>query len=371
MRIKNLVSGGGTVTALLVAIMVVTGGVAATVTNTVDIGDDEDGDLAEWSGHTGSYTIGDGLVSGSDYSIVGSTDGSDKEITKDISTGYSGKGNISVAVNYSSDGGVREFVMQDDSGVDMYGLYGNPGGSHGLHWSAEGEREGGPSLIDNGNLTAGQTYHITIDPHPDNDTATVFVDGEDKGTFSTVSSTASDVPDALKLSTNGGSSTSESWHVDAIMVTQTDTDEDGTYDYADTFPNTSPNSITINASNLSGTPDSAYVEASNGSFDVSVSAINNSSETLVESRSVSVTDNELTTVDVPPGYDEYRISTEGDADIADRGVFTSDGVSVSVGGASGSGATLNILGDIITLTIAQTVALLVVGVGGAIILRFD
>lgn len=143
-----------------------------------------------------------------------------------------------------------------------------------------------------------------------------------------------------------------------------DSDGDGEYDKNDDYPYNAPQQTRVNNSSIDGTPDSAYAEASNGSFTLSVYGVNNTTDgeerVLIESRDATVTDSELVTVDVPPSYDAYIVKTEGDANVTERGVFSESQADIvmSGGGSGGSIDASMILEPLAVLGGVQTFFLL-------------
>lgn len=117
------------------------------------------------------------------------------------------------------------------------------------------------------------------------------------------------------------------WHITDATVYRVpqDSDGDGIYDANDPYPSNAPESYLINVTE-NETVESAYVETSNGTFDLSVYGINETSgeQILLTESSHSVgSETTLVTRDVPSGYDKYKLSYHGNATLESHGLIYS------------------------------------------------
>ncbi|UPV74573.1 hypothetical protein M0R89_00545 [Halorussus limi] len=137
-----------------------------------------------------------------------------------------------------------------------------------------------------------------------------------------------------------------------------DSDDDGVSDSQDEYPDNAPQTFTENASD-NETVSSAYVEASNGTFDVTVTA-NGSVVGSMDNVQVN-SSSELVEVSVDDGtYDTYTIEFEGNATVQSHGLIYEayTGSGSSSGSSSGFGLSDAQLGGIVVFVAGLGIVLL-------------
>jgi len=100
-----------------------------------------------------------------------------------------------------------------------------------------------------------------------------------------------------------------------------DSDDDGMLDANDPFPYDAPTNYSLSPDEDS-TVSSAYVEANNGSADVTLYGSENGSETKLTSTTIEAgSQTKLTEIDATRGFDSYRLYVHGNASISDTGLL--------------------------------------------------
>lgn len=180
---------------------------------TTDISQEEDGDLAEWSGGMNASVVTDRTISGSTYAISMDTDGSEQL----FSTSFQEIEYRRFSFHLYGEGENGEIIMFDsDAQEPMFCVFWS-GNKDAIYWSdpfAEntflegddlvgGDRRAGTSITDSG--VNGQYNHVEVFPDWDLQTADVYLNGSIVLSDITWSS-ASGVPDTCYLTQNAGSS---------------------------------------------------------------------------------------------------------------------------------------------------------------------
>ncbi|NEU56263.1 hypothetical protein [Halorussus sp. MSC15.2] len=163
----------------------------------------------------------------------------------------------------------------------------------------------------------GESYHV--ETVLENNTLTVMIDG------ATVLTHEFSNPDASGSvwAVRGFTSSSGDNYVSSLTLYDTDSDGDGISDDDDEYPFNAPKTFT-HSSVDNETVDKAYLEASNGSLDVSLYGVNSTSGErikLSETHADVGSETTLVTLDAVSGYDEYDLEVHGNASVESHGLL--------------------------------------------------
>ncbi|MFC7046560.1 hypothetical protein ACFQH6_15120 [Halobacteriaceae archaeon GCM10025711] len=213
-------------------------------------------------------------------------------------------------------------------------------------------------------------------PSDSNATITVYMDGVES-LAAVVDTTTIDytTEDEFGLTQWNGGTSGIAHYIGDFAVwgdDKVDSDGDGAYDYEDSYPNNTAESYLISATE-NKTVESAYIEATNGSFEFAVYGLNNTTNEqilLVEKQSETVGSTTLVTRAVPTGYDQYKITYHGNATLESHGLLYTANIGTSGVSEESFWAGINGVTDNQGALQAQNILLGLLIIGVALLLWF-
>lgn len=171
-------------------------------------GDEEDGDLSEYTGNTGQLSLQSGLVGGSQHSIQMDTGGTRDETQNDIPTSFE-EYSFSFTDVVGSLRSNNE-ILFTDGGTVIWGFFFKES-EGGLYWSDATERTNGQLIT---SLDETAVHNVTIkNIDTTNDEVDIYVNGSFQGTYSFHN--PGDSPDSYTLAANAGGG-SQGFRVDTL-----------------------------------------------------------------------------------------------------------------------------------------------------------
>lgn len=190
---------------IFVALILV--GLTGTASAQYNYGEEEDGDLSEWSGNTNYFQTATDYVTNGSYSVNWQHDSSRREVYKSIPTNSSVYKLRYRVKNFSSSVVNTELLYRTTGGTDIWGFYVRCN-DFGIYWSTEGERTNGEQI--KSSCSVGEYFTLSIkNIDTTNYNVDVYYNGNKMGTYSYHNTNVDKPPRFLLASNSGAGSANE------------------------------------------------------------------------------------------------------------------------------------------------------------------